>query len=189
MRGSIRRAEEIAATHPKSWIPQQFQNPANPAVHREKTAEEIWRDTGGKLDVFVAGVGTGGTLTGVGQILKERLPNLRVVAVEPTNSPVLSGGTHSPHVIQGIGAGFIPDVLDRKVFDEVVQVTNDEALTTARRLCAEEGLLVGISSGAAVSAALKVGARPEMAGRRIVVVLPDTGERYLSSALYSHLAG
>ncbi|TAK20668.1 MAG: cysteine synthase A [Chloroflexota bacterium] len=187
MRGAIRRAEEIAASHAKAWIPQQFKNPANPAVHRETTAEEIWRDTAGNLDVFVAGVGTGGTITGVGQILKPRRPQLRIVAVEPAASPVLSGGTPGPHQIQGIGAGFIPDVFDMAVVDEVVKVTNDEALTMARRLVTEEGLLVGISSGAAAHAAIQVAKRPEMAGRRVVVVLPDVGERYLSSALFAHL--
>jgi cysteine synthase A len=187
MRGAIRRAEELAAEHGKAWIPQQFQNPANPAVHRETTAEEIWRDTGGKLDVFVGGVGTGGTITGVAQVLKPRLPSLRVVAVEPEASPVLSGGSPGPHMIQGIGAGFVPDVLDVSLVDEIVKVSNDLAISTARRLAAEEGLLVGISSGAAAAAALELARRPELAGKRIVVVLPDTGERYLSSALFAHL--
>lgn len=187
MPGAIRRAEAIAASLPKAWIPQQFRNPANPAIHRETTAEEIWRDTGGCLDALVAGVGTGGTITGAGQVLKRRNPDLRVVAVEPAASPVLSGGTHSPHLIQGIGAGFVPDVLDGNVIDEIVQVSNDEALTMARRLAAEEGLLAGISSGAAAHAAVLVARRPEFAGRRVVVILPDTGERYLSSALFAGL--
>jgi cysteine synthase A len=187
MRGAIARAEELLATFPKAWMPQQFKNPANPAVHRTTTAEEIWRDTGGRIDVFVGGVGTGGTITGVGQVLKARLPNVKIMAVEPTNSPVLSGGTHSPHVIQGIGAGFVPDVLDRSVIDEILQVTNDEALVMGRRLATEEGLFVGISSGAAAHAAIQVARRPEFAGGRVVVVLPDTGERYLSSRLFEHL--
>jgi cysteine synthase A len=187
MRGAIRRAEEIAATHPKAWIPQQFRNPANPEVHRRTTAEEVWRDTGGHLDAFVAGVGTGGTITGVGQVLKGRLPKLLVVAVEPDASPVLSGGEPGSHAIQGIGAGFVPDVLDRSVVDEVVRVTNDEALSMARRLATEEGILAGISSGAAAHAAVQVARRAEMAGRRVVLVLPDTGERYLSSTLFAHL--
>jgi cysteine synthase A len=187
MRGAMRRAEEIAAAAPKAWIPQQFQNPSNPEVHRRTTAEEIWRDTGGRIDAFVAGIGTGGTITGVGQVLKPRLPGLRVVAVEPDASPVLSGGEPGPHMIQGIGAGFVPDVLDRSVVDEVVRVNNDEALSMARRLATEEGILAGISSGAAAHAAVLVARRPEMAGRRVVVVLPDTGERYLSSALFAHL--
>jgi cysteine synthase A len=187
MRGAIRRAEEIAAAAPKAWIPQQFRNPANPEVHRRTTAEEVWRDTGGRLDAFVSGVGTGGTITGVGQVLKPRLPGLRVIAVEPDASPVLSGGQPGPHQIQGIGAGFVPDVLDRSVVDEVVRVANEEALAMARRLAAQEGILVGISAGAAAHAALVVARRSEMAGRRVVVVLPDTGERYLSSALFAHL--
>jgi cysteine synthase len=187
MSGAIRRAEEIAASYPNAWIPQQFTNPANPLVHRETTAEEIWRDTGGKLDAFVAGVGTGGTVTGVGQVLRPRLPNLRIFAVEPAASPVLSGGVPGPHVIQGIGAGFVPNVLDMSVVDEVVRVANDDAIKMARRLACEEGLLVGISSGAAAHAAIQVAQRPEMAGCRVVVILPDTGERYLSSALFGFL--
>ncbi len=187
MRGAIRRAEEIAAESKKAWIPQQFQNPANPAIHRDTTAEEIWRDTGGRLDVFVAGVGTGGTITGVAQALKPRLPGLRVVAVEPEASPVLSGGSAGPHAIQGIGAGFVPGVLDLSLVDEIVKVSNDAAIGMARRLATEEGLLVGISSGAAAAAAVRLAQRPELAGRRIVVILPDTGERYLSSALFAHL--
>jgi cysteine synthase len=187
MAGAIRRAEEIAASYPSSWIPQQFSNPANPAIHRQTTAEEIWRDTGGNLDAFVAGVGTGGTITGVAQALKPRLPHLRVVAVEPAASAVLSGGARGPHAIQGIGAGFVPDVLDLALVDEVVSVANDDAIAMARRLAAEEGLLVGISSGAAVQAAVRVARRPEMAGRRVVVMLPDTGERYLSSAVFADL--
>lgn len=187
MKGAIRRAEKIAAEHEKAWIPQQFRNPANPAVHRETTAEEIWRDTAGRLDCVVAGVGTGGTVTGVAQALKPRLPSLRIVAVEPEASPVLSGGSPSPHVIQGIGAGFVPEVLDLSLVDEIAKVANDDAITMARRLAAEEGLLVGISSGAAAHVAVHLAHRPELAGRRIVVILPDTGERYLSSALFAHL--
>jgi cysteine synthase len=187
MRGAIRRAEEIAAATPNSWIPQQFQNPANPRVHRETTAEEIWRDTDGDIDVFVCGVGTGGTITGVGQVLKARRPGIRIVAVEPAASPVLSGGQPSPHMIQGIGAGFVPDVLDREVIDEILTVENNDAMIMARRLAVEEGLFVGISSGAAAHAAIEIAKRSDMSNQRIVVVLPDTGERYLSSALFTHL--
>ncbi|MGQ9840558.1 MAG: cysteine synthase A [Anaerolineae bacterium] len=189
MRGAIRVANEMAARDPRYFIPQQFENPANPAIHRRTTAEEIWRDTDGQLDIFVSGVGTGGTLTGVGQVLKPRLPHLRIVAVEPADSPVLSGGKPGPHKIQGIGAGFVPAVLETGLIDEVIRVTNDEAFEMARRLPREEGLLVGISSGAAVHAALQVARRPENAGKRIVVVVPSNGERYLSTALFAHLEG
>ena len=187
MRGAIRTATEMAAADSRYFIPQQFENPANPAIHRATTAEEIWRDTGGRLDFFVSGVGTGGTLTGVGQVLKPRLPDLKIVAVEPTDSPVLSGGQPGSHKIQGIGAGFVPAVLDRSLIDEIVCVTNDEAFAMARRLPKEEGLLVGISSGAAVHAALQVAARPMNAGKRIVVIVPSYGERYLSTALFADL--
>jgi cysteine synthase len=187
MRGAIRLATEIAASDSRYFMPQQFENPANPEIHRRTTAEEIWRDTGGRLDIFVAGVGTGGTITGVGQILKPRLPNLRVVAVEPADSPVLSGGKAGPHKIQGIGAGFVPEILDLSLVDEIVQVTNDEAMATARRLPVEEGILVGISSGAAIYAALQVAGRPENAGKRVVVIAPSYGERYLSTALFADL--
>jgi len=185
--GSIRKAEELAAGDSRYFMPQQFQNPANPAIHRNTTAEEIWRDTDGQIDIFVAGVGTGGTITGVGEVLKARKPGVRVVAVEPDASPVLSGGVKGPHAIQGIGAGFIPEVLNTGVYDEVIRVANDDAFATARRMAAEDGLLVGISSGAAVCAALQLARRPENAGKLIVVVTPSFGERYLSTALYQHL--
>ena len=185
--GSIARAEELLKEIPNSFMPQQFQNPANPAVHRHTTAEEIWKDTGGRLDFFVAGVGTGGTITGVGEVLKPRLPGLKVVAVEPALSPILSGGKHSPHPIQGIGAGFVPDILDRKVIDEVVQIDNETAFKTARDMAAMEGIPVGISSGAAVAAALKIGARPDSAGKRIVVIIPSFAERYVSTPLFEGL--
>jgi cysteine synthase len=187
MRGAVRRAEEVAADIQNAFIPQQFQNPSNPAIHRQTTAEEVWEDTDGRLDVFVAGVGTGGTITGVGEVLKPRKPGLRLVAVEPADSPVLSGGNPGPHKIQGIGAGFVPDVLNVDVIDEILQVTNDEAITMARRLAREEGILGGISAGAAVHAAVQLAARSDMDGKLIVVVLPDTGERYLSNPVYSEL--
>jgi cysteine synthase A len=178
----------MAAADPRVFVPQQFENPANPEVHRRTTAEEIWADTDGKVDVFVAGIGTGGTITGVGQVLKERRPEIHVVAVEPAASAVLSGGQKGPHVIQGIGAGFVPAILDTQAYDEVVAVSNDDALNTARRMATEEGLLVGISSGAAVWATLQVMRRPENAGKLAVVIIPSFGERYLSTVLYEHLA-
>jgi cysteine synthase A len=183
MKGAVAQAEKIAANTKNSFIPQQFNNPANPEIHRKTTAEEIWRDTDGKIDIFVAGVGTGGTITGVGEVIKQRKPALRVVAVEPTESPVISGGKPGSHKIQGIGAGFVPDNLNREVVDEVVTVKTDDAYRMARRLAAEEGILCGVSSGAACQAALEVARRPENAGKLLVVVLPDTGERYLSTDL------
>jgi cysteine synthase A len=188
MGGAIKKAEELAASDPKYFMPQQFKNPANPEIHRKTTAEEIWRDTDGKVDILVAGVGTGGTITGVGEAIKSRRPSFRVVAVEPDASPVLSGGAKGPHKIQGIGAGFIPDVLNVKIYDEIIRVKDDDALETARRMAKEEGLLVGISSGAAVWAALLVAQRKENAGKLIMVILPDFGERYLSTALFANLA-
>jgi cysteine synthase A len=187
MRGAVSRAEEMVGEIPDSFMPQQFKNPANPQVHRETTAEEIWRDTDGQLDVFVAGVGTGGTITGVGEALKPRLPNLKIVAVEPSASPVLSGGQAGPHKIQGIGAGFKPDVMDMSVVDEVITVTDDNSVAMARRLMKEEGILCGISSGANVWASVHIAKRPENVGKTIVTVLPSTGERYISTVLFADL--
>ena len=184
MKGAIRKAEELAATLPHSYIPQQFNNPANPEIHRRTTAEEIWRDTGGGVDVFVAGVGTGGTVTGVGEILKKKKPGVRIIAVEPYESPVLSGGNPGPHQIQGIGAGFVPEVFDRSVIDEIIKVKGDEAYRTSRKLAKTEGLLVGISSGAAVFAATQIAKNPENKGKNIIALLPDNGERYLSTDLF-----
>ncbi|MGO4715310.1 cysteine synthase A [Bradyrhizobium sp. 2TAF24] len=184
MKGAIAKAEELLQTTPNSVMPQQFKNLANPEVHRRTTAEEIWSDTGGNLDIFVAGVGTGGTITGVGQVLKPRKPSLRVVAVEPEESPVLSGGQHTPHKIQGIGAGFVPDVLDRAVIDEIVKVNSATAIETSRALARNEGIPGGISSGAAIAAALALGARPENAGKTILAIVPSFSERYLSTALF-----
>ncbi len=184
MRGAIARAEALLKTFPDSYMPQQFDNPANPEIHRRTTAEEIWRDSGGAVDVVISGVGTGGTLSGVGSVLKPRKPGLRMVAVEPEDSAVLSGGPPGPHKIQGIGAGFIPTILDTSLIDEVVRIANETAFRTAREAARVEGLPVGISSGAAIAAALELGARPEMAGKMIVVVLPSFAERYLSTALF-----
>lgn len=185
MKGAIAKAIELKESTPNGIILQQFENPANPAIHRKTTAEEIWRDTDGQVDIFVAGVGTGGTVSGVGEVLKKRNPNIKIVAVEPTDSPVLSGGKPGPHKIQGIGAGFVPKTYDSSVIDEIIQVKNDDAILTSRILAREEGLLVGISCGAAVHAATELAKRPENKGKNIVVILPDTGERYLSTVLYS----
>jgi len=185
MPGAIARAEEIVADLPNGWMPQQFKNPANPEVHRRTTAEELWNDTDGKIDFLVGGVGTGGTLTGIAEVIKPRRPEFKVIAIEPEASPVLSGGKRGPHKIQGIGAGFVPDVLNTAILDEIQLVSNDESFEMARRLAREEGLMVGISSGAAASVALRVGRRPENAGKLIVFIVPSNGERYLSTPLYS----
>ncbi|MGC8526422.1 cysteine synthase A [Acidiphilium sp.] len=188
MGGAIAKAKAIAASGPNFFIPQQFENPANPEIHRRTTAEEIWRDTDGTADILVAGIGTGGTITGAGQVLKQRKPSFRCIAVEPDASAILSGGEKGPHMIQGIGAGFVPDILDTSVYDEVVRVTNDQALEMARRAAREEGLMVGISSGAALHAAIEVARRPETEGKLIVAIIPSYGERYLSTALFAGLA-
>jgi cysteine synthase A len=184
MKGAVNKAEELAASTPNSFLPQQFNNPANPDIHRRTTAEEIWSDTDGKIDVLVAGVGTGGTITGISEVIKKRKPSFKAIAVEPEASPVLSGGQPGPHKIQGIGAGFVPQVLDRAIIDEIVKVSNDNAGIMARRLAKEEGILVGISCGAALWAALEAAKRKENEGKMIVVILPDTGERYLSTWLF-----
>ncbi len=188
MQGAIDKAVEMAKADRRYFIPQQFTNPSNPEIHRRTTAEEIWQETDGRVDVLVAGVGTGGTITGVGEVIKARKPEFKVVAVEPEGSPVLSGGLKGSHMLQGIGAGFVPEVLNTHIYDEIIRVKNDEALETARRMAREEGLLVGISSGAAVWAALRVAGRDETAGKLVVVIAPDFGERYLSTALYADLA-
>ena len=188
MAGAIRKAEELVASDPRYFMPQQFKNPANPEIHRKTTAEEIWRDTDGQVDILVAGVGTGGTITGVSEFIKARKPSFKAIAVEPDASPVLSGGQKGPHPIQGIGAGFVPDVLNTKIYDEVIRVKNEDAFETARRMAKEEGLLVGISSGAATWAALQVARRSENKDKLIVVIIPSFGERYLSTALFADLA-
>jgi cysteine synthase A len=188
MLGAIRKAEEMAAADSRYFMPQQFKNPANPEVHRKTTAEEIWRDTDGKVDFLVSGVGTGGTITGVGEVIKARKPSFKCIAVEPDASAVLSGGQKGPHPIQGIGAGFVPDILNTEIYDEIVRVKNDDAFDIARRMAREEGLLVGISSGAAMWAALQVARRPENVGKLIVVIIPSFGERYLSTPLFANLA-
>jgi cysteine synthase A len=188
MPGAIRRAEEMAAADEHYFVPQQFENPANPEVHRRTTAEEIWRDTDGEVDTIVAGIGTGGTITGIGEVIKEHKPEARCIGVEPDGSPVLSGGQKGPHALQGIGAGFVPKVLNTAIFDEIVRVTNDDAFESARRIAREEGLLVGISSGAAIWAAEQIARRAESRGKLIVVIVPSNGERYLSTALFNDLA-
>jgi cysteine synthase A len=184
MKGAIDKAEELAKTHKNSFVPQQFKNPANPEIHRKTTAEEIWQDTDGKVDYVIAGIGTGGTITGIGEVLKKRNPSVKMIAVEPIDSPVLSGGKPGPHKIQGIGAGFIPDILNREIIDEIIQVAHENAGEMARRIAKEEGILVGISSGAALWAALEIAKRKESGGEIIVVILPDSGERYLSTWLF-----
>ncbi len=185
MKGAIAKANELVETIPNAFIPQQFENPANPEIHRQTTAQEIWNDTDGEVDIFVAGIGTGGTITGVGEVLKEKKPGVRIVAVEPEASPVLSGGSPGPHKIQGIGAGFVPEVLNTTIYDEIIKVSNDNAFKTSQSIAQREGLLVGISSGAALYAATELAKRPENKGKTIVVLLPDTGERYLSTGLYT----
>ncbi|MBD2363061.1 cysteine synthase A [Anabaena minutissima FACHB-250] len=187
MRGAIRKAEEIVANTPNAYLPQQFRNPANPKIHRETTAEEIWTDTDGEVDILIAGVGTGGTITGIAEVLKQRKPSFQAIAVEPSNSPVLSGGAAGSHKIQGIGAGFVPDVLRLELIDEVIRVSDDQAMSYGRRLAKEEGLLSGISSGAALCAAIQVGKRPENQGKLIVMIQPSFGERYLSTAMFQGL--
>lgn len=184
MKGAIKKAEELVAETPDAFMPQQFKNPANPEIHRSTTAEEIWRDTDGQVDIFIAGVGTGGTITGVGEGLKAKNPNIKIIAVEPDDSPVLSGGNPGPHKLQGIGAGFVPEILNKDVIDEIFRVKNEEAFAAARKLAGTEGLLMGISSGAALHAATEVAKRPENSGKNIIVLLPDTGERYLSTVLF-----
>jgi cysteine synthase A len=187
MAGAVEKAEQLLAEKPNAFMPQQFNNPANPQIHRETTAKEIRADSGGKVDIFVAGVGTGGTITGCGEILKEKNKDLRVVAVEPEDSPVLSGGKPGPHKIQGIGAGFVPEVINVEIIDEIVQVTNEDAMETARQLASKEGILVGISSGAAMWAAIRISQRPQNEGKAIVVILPDTGERYITTEMFGRL--
>lgn len=188
MKGAIAKAEELAASTPNSYMPQQFKNLANPEIHRTTTAEEIWRDTDGKVDIFIAGVGTGGTITGVGEVLKKKKPGIKIIAIEPDKSPVLSGGQPSPHKIQGIGAGFVPDILNKGIIDEIIKVKDEDAGITSRAAAKQEGLLIGISSGAALWAALQVAQRPENAGKQIVVLLPSCGERYLSTWLFEDIA-
>lgn len=188
MAGAIKKAEELAASDYRYFIPQQFQNPANPEIHRKTTAEEIWKDTEGKIDFLVAGVGTGGTITGTGEVLKKRKPSIKIAAVEPDGSPVLSSGQKGAHKIQGIGAGFVPAVLNTKIYDEIIRVKDDDAIETARRMAREEGILIGISGGAAVWGALEIADRKDNEGKMIVVILPDFGERYLSTVLFSNLA-